>query len=304
MISSRSAGSAVARSAEARSLSITASIPRRPAPSATGIPPPPQATTVMPLSTSARIDASSTISTGTGDGTTRRQPRPESCTTAQPRSRSSSRAWLLGVEGTDRLGRPREGGIVGVDADVCEDAGHRRIEGRLDERPDLRLGLGHGEPERKFRSLLRGPLLAQELVSDLRAVPVRDHDALAGAQHGRERACCLTQVRELLGGCSALARADERVTAERYDGGHPRVPGRPRSRPAEPASARPDAGSGTMLSRAVLIALSLPASHRCQRPRNPRATTGVVKRALRRRSDRVRRAVTRASARRSPPAGR
>ena len=43
-------------------------------------------------SSSARIDSSSTISSGSGDGTTRRQPRPASCATAQPRSRSSSRA--------------------------------------------------------------------------------------------------------------------------------------------------------------------------------------------------------------------
>jgi hypothetical protein len=74
-------------------LSITASTPTRSAPTrATGTPPPPQATTTSPASSRRRISPASTTSTGSGDATTRRQPRPESSATDQPRAEASRRA--------------------------------------------------------------------------------------------------------------------------------------------------------------------------------------------------------------------
>src|SRR5262245_40158109 len=69
-----------ARSDEARSLSTTASTPRRRPPGSltTGMPPPPAATTTTPAASRTRIASASTISSGSGDGTTRRKPRPAS----------------------------------------------------------------------------------------------------------------------------------------------------------------------------------------------------------------------------------
>ena len=71
----------------------------------TGIPPPPQAITSTPAFTNSRITASSTISTGSGEGTTRRYPRAASSTIVHP-----NKPLLLfrvgpRIEGADGLGR-------------------------------------------------------------------------------------------------------------------------------------------------------------------------------------------------------
>ncbi len=75
-------------------MSITAATPRySPSPtSTTGIPPPPTVITAVPEASRTLIESSSTISFGTGDATTRRQPRPASSATAQPSSCSRRRA--------------------------------------------------------------------------------------------------------------------------------------------------------------------------------------------------------------------
>src|SRR5215471_6272422 len=71
----------------ARSLSMTASMPTARSPEmSTGLPPPPHAITRQPASTRARIAAISTMPVGSGEGTTRRKPRPESGWTTQPRA--------------------------------------------------------------------------------------------------------------------------------------------------------------------------------------------------------------------------
>ena len=58
-------------------MSITASRPNsRPSFRRHGIPPPPQATAIAPDASTARTAASSTTSSGRGEGTTRRHPRP------------------------------------------------------------------------------------------------------------------------------------------------------------------------------------------------------------------------------------
>ncbi len=110
-ISSAWAPSRRASTPAARSLSITASTltARRPAP-VTGMPPPPQAMTTWPAATRACIASSSTTLAGSGEGTTRRKPRPESGCTVHPRvaaSRSaSSRAknGPIGLAGTLKAG--------------------------------------------------------------------------------------------------------------------------------------------------------------------------------------------------------
>ena len=92
-ISNRSALSNWANKLQAKSLSITAAVPlnwRSPR-SITGMPPPPTAITITPVSTRALIGSNSTTSTGSGEATTRRQPRPASSTTSQPMS--SARPW-------------------------------------------------------------------------------------------------------------------------------------------------------------------------------------------------------------------
>ncbi len=148
---------------------------------------------------------------------------------------------LLVVERPDGLGRVLEGGIVLGHADAGEEdgdgtVGDLRQLGR-DERADLGLGLRDRDVERQLRRLLRGELLAQQLVSDLRPVSVRDHDG-PGPQdrlEGRER---VGEVGALLGRGAALALAQERVPAERdhrQTGAGFRHPDRFRSRNALPS---------------------------------------------------------------------
>ncbi len=92
----------------------------------------------------------------------------------------------------------------------------------LDQRSDLRLRLGNGEIEGKRRHLVGRALLAQQLVPDLRPVPVRDYD-LALADERSDRRTRLAQRRELL----RNRPTPQRITAERDDDRHPRAPGRP-----------------------------------------------------------------------------
>lgn len=91
-VSSNSASAAVAcaNSAAVRSLSSTASTPCRPPslPRVTGTPPPPVQMTTAPLAASSLIMSSSTIRTGSGEGTTRRHAAP-SRRICQPRSPAS-----------------------------------------------------------------------------------------------------------------------------------------------------------------------------------------------------------------------
>ena len=56
------------------------------------MPPPPEAITVKPAAMSATTAGNSTIFTGMGDGTTRRQPRPASSATFQPSASACERA--------------------------------------------------------------------------------------------------------------------------------------------------------------------------------------------------------------------
>ena len=74
---------------------------------------PPQSQS-SPCPPPAAIASISTISTGSGEATTRRQPRPASSTTCQP-SVSKLRARFLVHKAANRLGRVLKGRVVGFD---------------------------------------------------------------------------------------------------------------------------------------------------------------------------------------------
>ena len=82
----RSASTNSAKRCDAKSLSITASTPvKLPFASfTTGIPPPPAATTTCPSFNKVRMVLISLISTGFGEATTLRQPRPASSLKVAP----------------------------------------------------------------------------------------------------------------------------------------------------------------------------------------------------------------------------
>src|SRR3954451_528780 len=89
-----SASTSRARIAAVRSLSMTPSPPRRAAPSVpsslTGIPPPPAQTTTKPAAASAWIAGESTTDLGSGEATTRRQPRSPRSSQVLPRETNRS----------------------------------------------------------------------------------------------------------------------------------------------------------------------------------------------------------------------
>ena len=102
------------------------------------------------------------------------------------------------------------------DGDLALDAG---AELGGEQRPDLALRERDRQPERKLGRLGRARLLAQELVPDLRPVPVRDDDRARG-EDLRCRVERRSQVGALLGRSPALALSEQRVSAEREDGEH------------------------------------------------------------------------------------
>jgi hypothetical protein len=112
-ITKQSTPTACASSAPLRSLSSTASTPRSvPFSRTIGIPPPPAAITTAPADTSSRIVATSRISSGSGDGTTRRQPRSPRDSQFSPaaiRSRASTSVSQrpIGLVGRCHAGRRR-----------------------------------------------------------------------------------------------------------------------------------------------------------------------------------------------------
>src|SRR5262249_25951043 len=68
------------------------------------------------------------------------------------------------------------------------------------------------------RRFVGGALLSDQLVSDLRAVPMRDHEPRLGEQR-LQRRHGPSKVRELLRRRAAFAGPHQRVPAKRYDGG-------------------------------------------------------------------------------------
>src|ERR1039457_3210861 len=122
----RPAPSSTASRADARSLSMTAATPcRLPASSAaTGIPPPPTAMITVPASSSRLMARSSTMRSGWGEATTRRQPRPASSMMSQPsaRRRSACSASMNEPIGFLCVSRARAPAAPPAAARVLEDA--------------------------------------------------------------------------------------------------------------------------------------------------------------------------------------
>ena len=78
--------------------------------------------------TSSRITPSSTISMGSGEGTTRRYPRAASSTISHPNWRLRSSASRAGIERADGLGGMPHGGIVCRDDRLRDHAHHRHLQ--------------------------------------------------------------------------------------------------------------------------------------------------------------------------------
>ena len=246
---SRSAPTARASSAEAKSLSMTASTPsRRPSGrSTTGIPPPPAATTRKPASTSVWIASCSTIRTGCGEATSRRQPRPESSATVPPVLLGQAARDGLLVEAADRLRRRGERGVAGVDDGVREgrddllvEAGRAQLalQRRAEDVAEAPLGVGdrHVEVELRQPGLDVGDeVRAAHDEADLRAVAVRQDDPPAvGHEPAQLRGEPPGGV-ELLGDRGGAAALEEGVAPDGDDGGagggrHGRTVGRARAR--------------------------------------------------------------------------
>ena len=144
----------------------------------------------------------------------------------RPAALALEQLGLLGrIERADRFRRAVEGGIVGRNGHVRQEARdlavvERRAQLRGDECADLRLGLRNRQPQRQRWSLGCGALLPQQLVADLRAVPVRDHETLALREQGTQRGDRAAQIRQLLGRGAALAGPHERVPAKGDDRAH------------------------------------------------------------------------------------
>ena len=195
------------------------------------MPPPPAQMTIVPFSSSHLIGRCSKIRVGAGEGTTRRQRSPSGLN-AQPYSLAELAGLGLVVAGADELRRVVERGVVGVDLDHRQDRRERHLERQevaellLDEVADHPLGLGGEDVERIGLDLrgVRGALEREQ--SDLRAVAVREHEAVA-LRDRRQRLGGDADVRALGGGGHRLAAPEQRVAAQ----GHEHEAGLVRHRP-------------------------------------------------------------------------
>ena len=211
-----------------RSLSITAATPRtRPIEStATGIPPPPQQTTICPASTSRSIAGISMIFRGNGDGTTRRNRPPPSSRTCQPSFVRCASACAAVSTGPIALFGVLKRRIVGVDEHGRDDGRHiageiapvHRVRQALgDHVAHAGLRVGHAHFERNRVQLAAGQLDAPQDVADLRAVAVRDDELVAALDRVAQHLGRFAHLRELLVDRALLAGRTDGVATERDD---------------------------------------------------------------------------------------
>ena len=209
-------------------MSITAATPLRfPSASATtGIPPPPTETTTKPASISARIASSSTIRSGAGDATTRRQPRPASSRTAQPSS--SRRRIAVGSSMNEPIGfdgLAKAGSSAATSICVTTETAWRSIAEPVEvvlevlrERvADRALAVGAADVQRHLVQLGGGELGAAEDEADLRAVAVPDGDVPAVLDHRRDVPAGLAGRDVLVADALVHRVLDQRVAADRDD---------------------------------------------------------------------------------------
>ena len=178
----------------------------------TGIPPPPQATAIVPASSRRRIASSSTIPTGAGEGTTRRQPRPASSASRQPRSDCEPLRLLAGIERPDRLGRLGEGRVVRVDAHVGDDARDRP----RGHRAELEADRGRRSPPASARRRARAERGASSAARSERSRPDPDLGPVAVGEDERlveQRAERLEVLAQVARCSAAVPRSPSRTSA-------------------------------------------------------------------------------------------
>ena len=210
-------------------MSITASMPQRaPRLRATGTPPPPEQTTRAPAlgEVADRLELDDLAGLGAG----------HDASPAAARVLAHGEALLehhllrlgLGVEGADRLGRVREGLVLGVDGHLGDDGHHGHVQPALAQVVGQRLrrhvadlALAHraADVHRHRRHRLGRQGVLDQQVADLGAVAVREHDAPAVLDQLRDAAHGAVDVEQLLLEGADLAGLEDGVAAEGDDDG-------------------------------------------------------------------------------------
>ncbi len=193
---------------------------------ATGIPPPPQQTTICPALTSCSIAGISMILRGNGEGTTRRKrPLPSSriCQPSFMRCASACASVSIGpmalfgflkcrIVWVDEHGRDDRRHVAGEIAPV-----HRVRQALGDHVAHAGLGVGDANFERNRVELAAGDLDATQDVADLRAVAVRDDQVVAALDRIAEDLGRFADLGELLVDIADLAGSADCVSAESDD---------------------------------------------------------------------------------------
>ena len=126
------------------------------------------------------------------------------------------------IERTDRLGGVLHRGIVGRDQALGKNSRNRHVqigqlqlgfERLLEKISDLTLGRGAANVQRVAGDLARSAFRAQQLCPNLRAIAMRKHDPVAGADQADDLGCGALGVGALLGDGSRFARANQGVSA-------------------------------------------------------------------------------------------
>ena len=192
------------------------------------MPPPPEQITTALSPTSTRIIASSTITRGSGEGTTRRHAVPSS-RTCQPALGRQALGDRPGVHRADELGRVRERRVVDVHLGLADEAhdvpaGEGVLERLEEEVADHPLGLGAQDIQGigTGEHGIGGALVGQE--AHLGAVAVGDDELVVGRQTG-QGGDGHGHVALLDLGDRDLALLEERIATDRHHQPHLGYPG-------------------------------------------------------------------------------
>ena len=127
------------------------------------------------------------------------------------------------IERTDRFGRVRHRGIVGRHQALGNHGRNRHVQIRqlqfglerlLEKISDLTLGRGAANVQRVARDLARSAFRAQKRRPNLRAIAMREHDPIAGADQADDLGRGALGVCPLLGDGSRFSRANQGVSAD------------------------------------------------------------------------------------------
>jgi hypothetical protein len=128
-----------------------------------------------------------------------------------------------GIERTDRLAGVLHRGIVWQDQALGENRRHRHVQIRplqlsfqrlLEKISDLTLGRGATHIQRQSGHLARTPFRAQKRCPNLRAIAMREHDAVAGTDEADDLGRGALGVCPLLGDGTRFSRANQGVSAD------------------------------------------------------------------------------------------